>query len=92
MRPAVIASKPRQGDSPSSGFKLLAEIKLPTAPIIEENKRAKSALAIKALSEPDNRKSSPRAREPLHCKKRPDSKKAATGKGGGVKRFIPWCG
>ncbi|QCS37064.1 hypothetical protein [Tortoise microvirus 47] len=91
MRAATIKS-PTRAKSVNVPRRQIVEIELPPAPIIQENKRARSALALKAISEPDNRKSSPKAREQLHCKKRPDSKKAATGKGGGVKRFIPWCG
>lgn len=62
-------------------------------PSIAEKRKPQSKLSLIA-SEPDARKSSPKAREHSHCKKRPDSKKAArTGKGGGGnKRFVPWCG
>jgi len=58
-----------------------------------EKRKPHSKLSLIA-SEPDARKSSDKAREPAHCKKKPDSKKAArSGKGGGVnKRFVPWCG
>ncbi len=61
-------------------------------PVIAEKHRTQSKLSLIA-TEPDKRKSSEKAREALHCKKRPDSKKAArSGKGGGVnKRFVPWC-
>lgn len=52
--------------------------------------RSKLSLAP-AMAEPDNRKSSHKAREALTCKKRPDSKRATRGKGGS-KRFVPWCG
>lgn len=58
-------------------------------PIAEKRKRV-SKLSLAVAPSPDERKSSHKARE-VHCKKRPDSKKAAHGKGGS-KRFVPWCG
>lgn len=58
--------------------------------IAEKRKRVSKLSLAPATAEPDARKSSQKAREALHCKKRPDSKKAAHGKGGS-KRFVPWC-
>lgn len=55
-----------------------------------EAERQKSSLSLAKLAEPDGRKSSVKAREAIHCKKRPDSKKATRGLGGS-KRFVPWC-
>lgn len=62
-------------------------------PSSAEKRKPHSKLSLVAR-EPDKRQSSEKARDLLHCKKRPDSKKAArSGKGGGVnKRFVPWCG
>lgn len=58
-----------------------------------EKHRPLSFLSLMQLSQPDARKSSVKARERLTCKKRPDSKKAASKRsGGGAKTFVPWCG
>lgn len=59
-------------------------------PSIAEKRKRVSKLSL-APVEPDDRKSSPKARETLKCKKRPDSKRATRGPGGS-KRFVPWCG
>lgn len=56
-----------------------------------EKQRHRSKLSLAPVGEPDTGKSSEKAREPPHCKKRPDSKKATRGKGGS-KRYVPWCG
>lgn len=60
-------------------------------PSIAEKQRHRSKLSLAPVGEPDARKSSEKAREPPHCKKRPDSKRATRG-GGGSKRYVPWCG
>lgn len=57
----------------------------------EKRQRISKLSLAKAVAEPDVRKSSEKAREAPHCKKRPDSKKAARGSGGS-KRYVPWCG
>lgn len=57
---------------------------------IAEKRKRHSGLSL-AAAKPDERKSSEKAREAPHCKKRPDSKKAARG-AGGSRRFVPWCG
>ena len=49
------------------------------------------SLSTRTAPEPDPRKSSHKAREVLHCKKKPDSRKAARSGGGGKKKFVPWC-
>lgn len=58
-------------------------------PVIAEKQKRVSKLSLASPS-PDARKSSHKAREALHCKRRPDSKKATRGNGGS-KRFVPWC-
>jgi hypothetical protein len=62
--------------------------------LITDKNRTRSNLSLVAITaEPDNRKSSHKAREALTCKKRPDSKKAARSAGNGSvnKKFVPWC-
>lgn len=59
-------------------------------PVIAEKQKRVSKLSLASAPSPDTRKSSHKAREALHCKRRPDSKKATQGKGGS-KRFVPWC-
>lgn len=58
-------------------------------PLIAEKRKRNSKLSLAVAPSPDDRKSSPKARE-VHCKRRPDSKKATRGSGGS-KRFVPWC-
>lgn len=57
---------------------------------LEKDKRQSNLSLAVAAAKPDDRKSLKKAREALSCKKRPDSKKAARGSGGG-RRFVPWC-
>lgn len=66
--------------------------RMAAVPSIAEKHKPLSKLSLAhTVAEPDKRKSSEKAREVPHCKKRPDSKKATRGSGGS-KRFVPWCG
>ncbi|UIB81434.1 hypothetical protein [Flyfo microvirus Tbat2_110] len=83
-QPAIAVAAKRQAP--------LRKPAMANAKITTTSNRQVSQLSLANTPEPDNRKSSHKAREWPHCKKRPDSKKAArsTG-GGGAKKFIPWC-